>query len=132
MRRWDVDRNIATQIKIPKIKKTHEIFEDLIGLKIQEGVGWQNLREKDSAHMNGYHKDKYKSRWLIQKSWLDEKELTVDRSWGKALWSLGRWGRGSLSLSSLLKVKQGEGVRGLNGGMPNIYSSKYKTNTNKN
>ena len=95
MIRWGdemLTENIATQIKIPKIKKTHKIFEDLIGLKRQEGDGWQNLREKDSAHMNGYNKGKYKSHWQIQKSWLDEKELTVDRSWGKALWSLGRWG----------------------------------------
>ena len=92
MRRWDVDRKHCNTNKNTKNKKTHKIFEDLIGFKRQEGDGWQNLREKDSAHMNGYNKDKYKSRWLIQKSWLDEKELTVDRSWGKALWSLGRWG----------------------------------------
>ena len=99
MIRWGdemLTENIATQIqtriKIPKINKNHKIFADLIGLKGEEEDGWQNLREKDSAHMNGYNKDKYKSRWLIQKSWLDEKELTVDRSWGKALWSLGRWG----------------------------------------
>ena len=97
MRRWDVDRKHCNTNKNTK-KNTHKIFEDLIGSKRQEGDGWQNLREKDSAHMNGYNKDKYKSRWLIQKSWLDEKELTVDRSWGKALWSLGRWEGKSVSV----------------------------------
>ena len=62
----NIATQIRTQIKLPNIK-THKTFEDLIGLKRREDDGWQNSKGKHSARMKGYEKDKYKSRWQIQK-----------------------------------------------------------------
>ena len=53
MIRWGdemLTENIATQIKIPKIKKNHKTFEDLIGLKRRENDGWQNLKGKHCSY----------------------------------------------------------------------------------
>ena len=106
MRRWDVDRKHCNTNKNTKNKKkAHKIFEDLIGLKRQEGDGWQNLREKDSAHMNGYNKDKYKSHWQIQKVLIGWEGVDSWQKLGKSTLVSGKMGEGK-SVSVLLVKSQ--------------------------
>ena len=114
MRRWDVDRkhyNTNTNTnKNTKNKQNHKTFEDLIGLKREEEDGWQNLREKHSAHMNEYNKDKYKSHWQIQKVLIGWEGVDSWQKLGKSTLVAGKMGEGE-SVSVLL-VKSQTGRQG--------------------